>query len=92
MARRVIGRSLLAGMLVGMFTVGFFCGSLSQRHADAQMKDLGGTLMKEAAGSGGVLGAAGQLGTSIVDMQDHVAGLQKNLDALKKVQSMLTVK
>jgi hypothetical protein len=92
MARRVIGRSLLVGMLMGMFAVGFFCGSLSQRHADAQMKELGGTLMKEAAGSGGILGAAGQLGSSIVDMQDHVAGLQKNLDTLKKVQSMLTVK
>jgi hypothetical protein len=29
------------------------------------------------------------LGTSIVEMQDHVNGLQKNIDTLKKVQSAL---
>ncbi len=33
-----------------------------------------------------------QLGSSIVEMETHVSGLQKNLDALKKVQSALTGK
>jgi hypothetical protein len=78
-------------MLVGTFTAGFLCGSVSQRHANAQVKELGGTLMKEAAGSG-ALGPVGEMGTSLVEMQEHVSGLQKNIDTLKKVQSALTGK
>ncbi len=74
--------------LIGMFGIGFICGSLSQQKADAQLKDLGGAAIKQAAGSG-ALGSVGELGTSIVEMQDHVSGLQKNIDTLKKVQSAL---
>ena len=73
-------------MRLGTFAAGFFCGSLSQRRADAQIKGLGETLMKDAAGSGGALGSVAQLGSSIVEMQDHVSGPQKNLDSLRKVQ------
>jgi hypothetical protein len=47
--------------------------------------------MKEAAGSG-ALGPVGEMGTSLVEMQEHVSGLQKNIDTLKKVQSALTGK
>lgn len=83
--------SLRAAMLIGMFGVGFFCGSLSEQRADAQLKDLGGKVMKEAAGSG-ALGPVGELGTSIVEMQEHVTGLQKNIDTLKQVQSALSGK
>jgi len=42
-----------------------------------------------AAGSGGALGSAAEMGTSIMEMQEHVTGLQKNLDTFKKVQSAL---
>ena len=91
MTRRTIGRGLLMGMLVGTFALGFVCGSISQQRADAQVKELGGALLKEAAGSG-ALGSVGELGTSIIEMQDHVSGLQKNIDTLKKVQSALTGK
>lgn len=88
MVRRTLSRGLLTGMLVGTFTVGFLCGSLSQQRADAQLQDLGGAAMKQTLGSG-ALGSVGELGTSIVEMQDHVNGLQKNIDTLKKVQSAL---
>lgn len=81
--------STLAGMFIVVFALGFFAGSISQRQADAQVKELGGALMKQAAGSG-ALGSVGELGTSILEMQDHVSGLQKNIDTLKKVQSTLT--
>ena len=67
----------------------FFSGSVTQRNANAQLDKLGGAAMKEAAGSGGALGSAAELGTSIVEMQDHVTGLQKNIDTLKKIQSAL---
>jgi len=42
--------------------------------------------------SGGMLGSAAQLGSSLTEMQDHVSGLQKNIDTLKKVQSALSGK
>jgi hypothetical protein len=64
-----------------MFVAGFFVGSISQRQADAQLKDLSKT--------GGVIGTAAELGSSVVEMQQHVNGLQKNLDTLKKIQSTL---
>ena len=72
-----------------IFGAGFFSGSVTQRNANAQLDKLGGAAMKEAAGSGGALGSAAELGTSIVEMQDHVTGLQKNIDTLKKIQSAL---
>ena len=82
-------RSLRVAMLIGIFGVGFLCGSLSQQRADAQLKELGGAAMKQATGSGGALGSAAEMGTSIMEMQEHVTGLQKNLDTFKKVQSAL---
>jgi hypothetical protein len=91
MAKRAISRSVMAGMLVSTFAAGFLCGSLNQRSADAQLQELGGAAAKQAMGSG-ALGAVGELGTSIMEMQDHVSGLQKNIDTLKKVQSSLTGK
>ncbi|MBI3756421.1 MAG: hypothetical protein HY267_00440 [Deltaproteobacteria bacterium] len=91
MTQRTIGRGVLAGMLIGTFAFGFICGSVSQQRADAQVKELGGSLLKEGAGSG-ALGSVGELGTSIIEMQDHVSGLQKNIDTLKKVQAALTGK
>ena len=75
-------------MLIGIFGLGFLCGSLSQQRADAQLEELGGAAMKQAAGSG-ALGSVGEMGTSIMEMQEHVTGLQKNLDTFKKVQSAL---
>ena len=81
-------RSLRVAMLIGIFGLGFLCGSLSQRRADAQLGELGGAAMKQAAGSG-ALGSVGEMGTSIMEMQEHVTGLQKNLDTFKKVQSAL---
>jgi len=92
MASTIWRRSAVAGVLMATFAAGYLCGSLGQPRADAQVKDLGGTLLKGAAGAGGPLGSIGELGTSIVEMQDHVTGLQKNLDTLKKVQASLTGK
>jgi hypothetical protein len=78
------GRALSVAVLAGVFTAGFLCGSLAQRNAEAQLGDV----MKKAAGSG-ALGPVGDLGTAIVDMQQHVEGLQKNLDTFKKVKAAL---
>ena len=45
--------------------------------------------MKKAADSGGTLGTAAQLGNTISDMEQNISGLQKNLETIKKVKSML---
>jgi hypothetical protein len=81
MIQHINRRWVQIAVLLGMFVAGFFVGSISQRQADAQLKDL--------SKSGGVLGTAGELGSSIVEMQQHVNGLQKNLDTLKKIQATL---
>jgi hypothetical protein len=79
MKSRALRRSLLVGMCLGLFVVGFLCGSVSQRSADAQLPGVGK----------GALGSVTELGSSIVEMQQHVNGLQKNLDTLKKIQGVL---
>jgi hypothetical protein len=69
---------MFISLLGGMFLLGFVSGAVSQRPAQAQIPNLGGAL-----------GSAQELGTSIVEMQQHVDGLQKNLATLKKVQAAL---
>jgi hypothetical protein len=61
-----------------MFVLGFVSGSVRQRSAQAQIPGLGGAL-----------GSVQELGSSIVEMQQHVDGLQKNLATFKKVQAAL---
>ena len=85
MAKKTISRGVMTGILIGVFALGYFCGSVNQRPADAQI----GGLLEKAGKSGGTLGSVTQLGSSIVEMQDHVNGLQKNLETLRKVQSAL---
>ena len=87
--RRTIARAALAGVILGAFSLGYVCGSVGQRRADAQGL---GNIMEQAGKAGGALGSIGELGSSIVEMEKHVSGLQKNLDVLRKVQSALTGK
>ena len=83
------GRIIRVGLVGMIFAVGFLCGSVTQRRADAQLGDLGKAAMEKAGESGGALGSATKLGEAIVDMQKNVDGLQKNIDVLKKVKSSL---
>jgi hypothetical protein len=89
MAYTGIRRGISVALLVGMFAAGYLVGSLSQRQADAQLGELGKAAMEKAGESGGAAGSVVQLGTAIVEMQQHVDGLQKNIDVLKKVKSAL---
>jgi len=84
-----IRRALQVGMVAGFFAAGFLCGSVTQRNADAQLGELGEKALEKAGQSGGALGSAVQLGTAVVEMQQHVDGLQKNIDVLKKIKSSL---
>ncbi len=94
MANKRIARIAMAGMLVATaFTLGYVCGSVSLPPAGAQLPaQLPGGLLDKAGQGGGPLAAAAQLGSSITEMEQHVNGLKKNLDTLKKIQSALTGK
>jgi hypothetical protein len=81
MTQHYLRRVVFISLLVGMFLLGYVSGSVSQRSAQAQMPQVPGV--------GGALGSAKELGSSIVEMQQHVDGLQKNLETLKKVQAAL---
>ena len=89
MIQRVLRRSLLVGMFLGVFVAGFLSGSVSQRSADAQLQGISKGALEKAKESGGTLGSVTELGSSIIEMQEHVNGLQKNLDTLKKIQGTL---
>ena len=89
MTRRMIARAVLTAVILGAFSLGYVCGSVGQRRADAQGL---GNILEQAGKAGGSLGAVGELGSSIVEMDKHVSGLQKNLDVLRKVQGALTGK
>jgi hypothetical protein len=89
MAHKKIGWGMRVVLLAGIFAAGYFCGSVSQRSAEAQLGELGKAAMGRAGEAGGVVGSVVQLGSAIVEMQQHVDGLQKNIEVLKKVNSGL---
>jgi hypothetical protein len=88
MTKRKFSRTLTIAVIVGVFGLGYVCGSMTQRQAQAQM----GGMLERAGKMGGPVGSVAEFGSSIVEMQDHINGLQKNLDTFKKVQSSLTGK
>jgi len=81
----MIRRTVRIVVVAGIFAVGFVCGSLSQRPAEAQLGDV----MKKAGGAGGAVGAVSDLGTSITDMQTHLDALNKNMETLRKIKTAL---
>lgn len=74
---------------LAFFAGGVFCGTEMQRPAEAQMGDLMKKAGEAAGEQGGTLGAASKLATSITGLQQHVNDLQKDVEGLKKIQSLL---
>ena len=89
MTHGLIGRGLGIGVLAGIFAAGFLCGAVSQRRAEAQMGDLGGKAMEKMGASGGTFGSVTKMGSAIAEMQQHVDGLQKDLETFKQVKTAL---
>lgn len=89
MARKSLTYSVRIGVIAVIFAAGYLTGSVTQKNANAGLQDLGGDVLKRAAESGGALGTATQLGTTITDMEKNIGGLQKNLETIKKVRAML---
>jgi len=88
MPKKSFSRGLMAAIIVAVFGLGYLCGSMTQRQAEAQI----GGLLEKAGKMGGPIGSIAEFGSSITEMQDHISSLQKNLDTFKKVQSSLTGK
>jgi hypothetical protein len=76
-------------IIVLVFGSGYFLGSVDRSPADAQLQDIAEQATDAMKGSGGALGQAAELGEAIVEMQQHVDGLQENLDTLRTVQDAL---
>ena len=89
MNQTTMGRGARIGGMLAIFAAGWLAGAVSQRSAEAQLGDLGKGVMEKAGDQGGALGAAAKLGTSIADIQTHLDALQKNVDTLKQVKSLL---
>jgi hypothetical protein len=87
MKSKKVTRVALIGMLLGAFALGYVCGWAGTPHANAQIPQIPGGITGQA---GGALGTVTQLGSSITEMEQHLSGLQKNLDTFKKIQSALT--
>lgn len=89
MKRTLLGKGIRIGAAVVLFGGGWFCGSLTQPTAEAQLDDIKKSIMQKATDQGGAIGAAAKLGTTISDIQTHLDALQENVDTLKGVQSMI---
>jgi hypothetical protein len=85
MTKKKLSRGLMTAVIVAVFGLGYVCGSMTQRQAEAQI----GGLLEKAGKAGGPVGSVAQFGSSLVEMQDHITGLQKNLDTFKQVQAAL---
>ena len=80
-----IERLAAVALTMTVFAAGYVCGTMGSSNAEAQMGQLGTQALQGAAGTGSI----GQMGSTLVEMEQHVSGLQKNLDALKKVKAAL---
>jgi hypothetical protein len=89
MAHSFVRRAAQGVAFTLVFSGGYLLGTLDVRPAEAQAEDLGKDLLNKAGSSGGALGTATQLGTTISDMQTHVTELQKNLEVLNKIKAAL---
>ena len=76
----------MVSVLVAVFALGYVCGTIGVRTAGAQLPQLPGGIGGQG---GGMHATATQPGSTITEMEQHVNGLQKNLDTLKKIQSVL---
>ncbi len=86
---RFVRRGLKTGLLGTVFAVGYLCGTTTHPTAQAQTGDLEKGLMQKAGESGGALGSAAKLGTTITDMKDSLDKLNKNMGALEEIKKAL---
>jgi hypothetical protein len=72
-----------------VFAAGYLLGTVTQESAEAQVGDLGKKAMEAAGESGGPLGTAAKLGTTITGLQKNVTELQGHIDTLNEIKAAL---
>jgi hypothetical protein len=75
--------------VAGVFGAGYLAGSAAAPTAQAQMGEMGSEMMKQAGQSGGALGQAAKLGSTISEMQKSVDDLNKSLQTLSTIKAAL---
>src|SRR5205809_7252018 len=71
MTQRKFSGGLMIALIVGVFGLGFVCGSMAGRHAGAQM----GGLLEGAGKVGGAVGAGAEVGVALVVGWAQAAGV-----------------
>jgi len=89
MRERRLRRALRVLVFGAVFGAGYLFATVTQTTAQAQMGDLGKKAMEAAGESGGSLGAAAKLGTSISGMREHLTALNQDVDTLEKIKTSL---
>ena len=82
-------RGWQAGLFGLVFGAGYLCGIVGHPTAQAQVGDLEKEMMKKAEDSGGMVGSAAKLGSTISEMKDNLEKLQKNVGVLEGIQKAL---
>ena len=89
MKEKAMAKAGLVGLMLLVFACGYLLGTATPQPAQAQLKELAGEALKQQSGGGGAVGTALEMGQTLMDMQEHVDALQKNIATLKKVQKAL---
>jgi hypothetical protein len=83
-------RAIRIAAFAVVFGAGYLLATVTQpTTAQAQVGELGKKAMEAAGESGGPLGAAGKLGTTITGMQENVTKLQEHIDTLNQIKGSL---
>jgi hypothetical protein len=82
-------RAAHVALLTAVFVAGYLFATVTHPTAEAQMGDLSKKAMEAAGESGGSLGAAAKLGTSISGMREHLTALNQDVDTLEKIKTSL---
>lgn len=82
-------RGWQAGVFGLVFAAGYLCGTVGHPAAQAQVGDLEKQMMQKAEDSGGVVGSAAKLGSTITEMKDNLDKLQKNVSVLEGIKKAL---
>jgi hypothetical protein len=72
-----------------VFGAGYLFATVTQPTAEAQVGELGKKAMEAAGETGGPLGSAAKLGTTITGMQENVTKLQEHIDTLNQIKASL---
>ena len=82
-------RAIRIGAFVAVFGAGYLLGTTTPPSAEAQVDELRKKAMESAGETGGPLGTAAKLGSTISGLQENVNELQGHIDTLNQIKASL---